>query len=96
MAQRKMIKNRLRISVGIAALQVLLLTSSPAQTKTESIRSGEGARAAKLQELVNNAAQWLRIPQLTIPVALHDRLIALKYLVFLDLSSSRSSPGTWP
>jgi NosR/NirI family nitrous oxide reductase transcriptional regulator len=38
-----------------------------------------------LQELVNNAAQWLRIPQLTIPVALHDRLIALKYLVFLGL-----------
>ena len=38
-----------------------------------------------LQELANNAAQWLRIPQLTIPVALHDRLIAVKYLIFLGL-----------
>lgn len=38
-----------------------------------------------LQELVNNAAQWLRIPQLTIPAALHDRLLAVKYLVFLGL-----------
>ncbi len=38
-----------------------------------------------LQELTNNAAQWLRIPQLTIPAALHSRLIALKYLLFLGL-----------
>jgi NosR/NirI family transcriptional regulator, nitrous oxide reductase regulator len=38
-----------------------------------------------LQELVSNAAQWLRIPQLTIPAALHDRLIALKYLIFAGL-----------
>jgi NosR/NirI family transcriptional regulator, nitrous oxide reductase regulator len=35
-----------------------------------------------LQELVNKAAHWLRIPQLTIPAAFHDRLIALKYLIF--------------
>ena len=28
-----------------------------------------------LQELVNNAARWLRIPQLKIPPALHERLI---------------------
>ena len=38
-----------------------------------------------LQELVNNAARWLRIPQLAIPIALHDRLIAVKYLLFLGL-----------
>src|SRR4029077_16949198 len=39
-----------------------------------------------LQELVNNAARWLRIPQLAIPLALHDRLIAVKYLLFLGLA----------
>src|SRR5215472_14641431 len=38
-----------------------------------------------LQELVNDAARWLRIPQLTIPSALHERLIAVKYLLFLGL-----------
>lgn len=38
-----------------------------------------------LQELANKAAQRLRIPQLTIPIALHERLVALKYLVFLEL-----------
>jgi NosR/NirI family transcriptional regulator, nitrous oxide reductase regulator len=38
-----------------------------------------------LQELVNNAARWLRIPQLAIPMALHDRLTAVKYLLFLGL-----------
>ena len=38
-----------------------------------------------LQELVNNVARWLRIPQLAIPIALHDRLIAVKYLLFLGL-----------
>jgi NosR/NirI family transcriptional regulator, nitrous oxide reductase regulator len=38
-----------------------------------------------LQELVNKAAQRLRIPQLTIPTALHERLAAAKYLIFLGL-----------
>ena len=38
-----------------------------------------------LQELVNNAAQWLHIPQLTIPAALHERMMAIKYLLFLGL-----------
>jgi NosR/NirI family transcriptional regulator, nitrous oxide reductase regulator len=38
-----------------------------------------------LQELVNNCAHWLHIPQLTIPAAFHDRLIALKYLIFAGL-----------
>jgi NosR/NirI family transcriptional regulator, nitrous oxide reductase regulator len=38
-----------------------------------------------LQELVNKAARGLRVPQLKIPMALHERLIAIKYLVFLGL-----------
>ncbi|HEV3117076.1 MAG TPA: 4Fe-4S binding protein [Gemmataceae bacterium] len=38
-----------------------------------------------LQELVNKAARGLRIPQLKIPMALHERLIAVKYLAFLGL-----------
>jgi len=38
-----------------------------------------------LQELANKAAQGLRIPQLNIPMALHERLVAVKYLVFLGL-----------
>jgi NosR/NirI family nitrous oxide reductase transcriptional regulator len=38
-----------------------------------------------LQELTNDVARWLRVPQLTIPPLLHDRLMALKYLLFLGL-----------
>jgi NosR/NirI family transcriptional regulator, nitrous oxide reductase regulator len=38
-----------------------------------------------LQELVNNGAHWLHIPQLAIPAAFHNRLIALKYLIFAGL-----------
>jgi NosR/NirI family transcriptional regulator, nitrous oxide reductase regulator len=38
-----------------------------------------------LQELTNDAARWLRVPQLTIPPSLQSRLIALKYLLFLGL-----------
>ena len=38
-----------------------------------------------LQELVNRAAQRLRIPQLKIPFGVHQRLVAIKYLVFLVL-----------
>jgi NosR/NirI family nitrous oxide reductase transcriptional regulator len=38
-----------------------------------------------LQELTNDVARWLRVPQLTIPPLLHDRLTALKYLLFLGL-----------
>ncbi len=36
-----------------------------------------------LQELANRAAQWLRLPQLSVPSAVHERLIALKYVIFL-------------
>jgi NosR/NirI family nitrous oxide reductase transcriptional regulator len=38
-----------------------------------------------LQELTNDVARRLRVPQLTIPPLLHDRLMALKYLLFLGL-----------
>ena len=38
-----------------------------------------------LQELVNRAAQRLRIPQLKVPFGVHQRLVAVKYLVFLVL-----------
>lgn len=38
-----------------------------------------------LQELVNRLAQHLRVPQLAFPAALHERLVAVKYLVFLGL-----------
>ena len=38
-----------------------------------------------LQELLNLAAQRLRIPQLSIPFALHERLWPIKYILFLGL-----------
>jgi transcriptional regulator of nitric oxide reductase len=38
-----------------------------------------------LQELVGMAAQRLRVPQIAIPPALHERLTAVKYLLFLGL-----------
>jgi NosR/NirI family nitrous oxide reductase transcriptional regulator len=38
-----------------------------------------------LQELTNRAAQLLKIPQLKIPFGVHQRLTALKYIVFLAL-----------
>jgi len=38
-----------------------------------------------LQELVNNAAHRFRVPQLAIPMALHERLVGVKYLLFLGL-----------
>jgi NosR/NirI family transcriptional regulator, nitrous oxide reductase regulator len=38
-----------------------------------------------LQELANNVARRLRVPQLPIPMALHERLVAIKYLIFLGL-----------
>ena len=49
-----------------------------------------------LQELINNGAHWLHIPQLTIPAVFHDRLIALKYLIFAGLViASPSFHGIW-
>ncbi|MBX3572287.1 MAG: regulatory protein NosR [Mesorhizobium sp.] len=38
-----------------------------------------------LQELLNNLAQWLKVPQLKIPFGLHERLWPIKYIIFLGL-----------
>ncbi len=38
-----------------------------------------------LQELLNRLAKWVRIPQLSLPWGLHERLWSLKYLIFLAL-----------
>jgi NosR/NirI family transcriptional regulator, nitrous oxide reductase regulator len=38
-----------------------------------------------LQELLNNAAKALRIPQINMPWALHERLWPIKYIIFLIL-----------
>ena len=38
-----------------------------------------------LQELLNLVAQRLRIPQVTVPFALHERLWPIKYILFLAL-----------
>ena len=38
-----------------------------------------------LQELLNAAAQRLRVPQIQIPFALHERLWPIKYIIFLGL-----------
>jgi NosR/NirI family nitrous oxide reductase transcriptional regulator len=38
-----------------------------------------------LQELLNNLAQWLKVPQITVPWGLHERLWPIKYIIFLGL-----------
>ncbi|TGQ72950.1 MULTISPECIES: NosR/NirI family protein [unclassified Mesorhizobium] len=38
-----------------------------------------------LQELTNNLAQWLKVPQITLPFGLHERLWPIKYIIFLGL-----------
>ena len=38
-----------------------------------------------LQELLNNLARWLKIPQVKIPWGLHERLWPIKYIIFLGL-----------
>lgn len=38
-----------------------------------------------LQELTNNLAQWLKVPQVKLPWGLHERLWPLKYMIFLGL-----------
>lgn len=38
-----------------------------------------------LQELTNNLAQWLKIPQVKLPFGLHERLWSIKYMIFLGL-----------
>ncbi|SSC69891.1 unnamed protein product [Ciceribacter sp. T2.26MG-112.2] len=38
-----------------------------------------------LQELTNNLAQWLKVPQVRLPWGLHERLWPIKYMIFLGL-----------
>jgi NosR/NirI family nitrous oxide reductase transcriptional regulator len=38
-----------------------------------------------LQELTNTVAKWLKVPQVTVPWGLHERLWPIKYIVFLGL-----------
>ena len=38
-----------------------------------------------LQELTNTAAKWLKVPQVTVPWGLHERLWPVKYMIFLGL-----------
>ena len=38
-----------------------------------------------LQELINEASRWLKIPQYDVPFAIHERLWAIKYIVLLVL-----------
>lgn len=38
-----------------------------------------------LQELTNNIAQWLKVPQIKVPWGLHERLWPIKYIIFLGL-----------
>ncbi|MCF1449323.1 regulatory protein NosR [Agrobacterium vitis] len=38
-----------------------------------------------LQELTNNVAQWLKVPQVRLPWGLHERLWPIKYVIFLGL-----------
>ena len=38
-----------------------------------------------LQELTNNLAQWLKVPQIKMPFGLHERLWPVKYIIFLGL-----------
>lgn len=38
-----------------------------------------------LQELTNTIAKWCRVPQITVPWGLHERLWPIKYIVFLGL-----------
>ena len=38
-----------------------------------------------LQELLNNVAQALKVPQFNVPLVLHERLWPIKYIIFLGL-----------
>ncbi len=38
-----------------------------------------------LQELTNTVAKWLKVPQITLPWGLHERLWPIKYMIFLGL-----------
>lgn len=38
-----------------------------------------------LQELSNTVAKWLKVPQITVPWGLHERMWPIKYIIFLGL-----------
>lgn len=38
-----------------------------------------------LQELTNTIARWFKVPQITLPWGLHERLWPIKYIIFLGL-----------
>ncbi|MDA9408170.1 NosR/NirI family protein [Bradyrhizobium sp. CCBAU 45384] len=38
-----------------------------------------------LQELTNTVAKWLKVPQITVPWGLHERMWPIKYIIFLGL-----------
>jgi NosR/NirI family nitrous oxide reductase transcriptional regulator len=48
-----------------------------------------------LQELTNRIAKTLRVPQWTVPWALHERLWALKYIIFLGLFGVTMASVGW-
>jgi NosR/NirI family nitrous oxide reductase transcriptional regulator len=49
-----------------------------------------------LQELTNNLAQWLKIPQVKLPFGLHERLWPIKYMIFLGLFGLSLYSSPWP
>ena len=48
-----------------------------------------------LQELTNQIARKFRVPQITLPWGLHERLWPLKYLIFLVLFGTSLASLTW-
>jgi NosR/NirI family nitrous oxide reductase transcriptional regulator len=38
-----------------------------------------------LQELTNTVAKWLKVPQITVPWGLHERMWPIKYIIFIGL-----------
>jgi NosR/NirI family transcriptional regulator, nitrous oxide reductase regulator len=48
-----------------------------------------------LQELTNQIARALRVPQVSVPWALHERLWAVKYVIFLVLFGSALAALPW-
>ena len=48
-----------------------------------------------LQELLNELARKLRVPQFQVPFAVHERLWAIKYIILLVLGLSWN-PWRWP
>ena len=49
-----------------------------------------------LQELLNELARKLRVPQFQVPFAVHERLWAIKYIILLVLFGLSWNPWRWP